>query len=245
MILLLSACGQSSEPDTTEEIDLDTTQQLGYVVEYAGALKNMMHKNDISSKADLLDLKDQSHTYALGAIAELKGELLILDGVPYMAFVQEGQLRIENSFEYEATLIVHTTVEEWKSYGIDTNVQSKEDLEQFVFETAEKEGLDVSEPFPFLVEGVADSLSWHVIDWPEGDTVHTHQKHVESGLNGVLDHIEVEILGFYSDSHHAVFTHHSTNMHMHFNSEEAAIAGHVDDLQLGEKMILKLPKIFK
>ena len=49
------------------------------------------------------------------------------------------------------------------------------------------------------------------------------------------------MLGFYSDSHHAIFTHHTTNMHMHVKTDNNEIAGHVDALVLGEGMILKLP----
>ena len=34
-----------------------------------------------------------------------------------------------------------------------------------------------TKPFPFLIEGNASSLNWHVIDWKKGDTEHTHEKH--------------------------------------------------------------------
>ncbi|MFT5752401.1 MAG: alpha-acetolactate decarboxylase, partial [Dokdonia sp.] len=37
-------------------------------------------------------------------------------------------------------------------------------------------------------------------------------------------------------------THHSTNMHMHFKTDDDTMAGHVDDLVLDKKFILKLPR---
>jgi acetolactate decarboxylase len=49
------------------------------------------------------------------------------------------------------------------------------------------------------------------------------------------------MLGFYSNAHHAIFTHHMTNMHIHVKTTDNKIAGHVDDLTLGKGMILKLP----
>lgn len=49
------------------------------------------------------------------------------------------------------------------------------------------------------------------------------------------------MLGFYSDSHHAIFTHHTTNMHIHLKTIDNKIAGHIDGLELGKGMILKLP----
>ena len=51
------------------------------------------------------------------------------------------------------------------------------------------------------------------------------------------------MVGFYSDAHHGIFTHHSTNMHIHMKTGDHKVAGHVDDLTLGPKMILKLPDL--
>jgi acetolactate decarboxylase len=51
-----------------------------------------------------------------------------------------------------------------------------------------------------------------------------------------------KILGFYSIKHHAIFTHHSTNSHMHYLDGKSGLSGHVDDLVLGENVILRLPK---
>ena len=79
-----------------------------------------------------------------------------------------------------------------------------------------------------------------LIDWPEGDTEHSHEKHIHSGLYGTLENQTVEMLGFYSNKHHAIFTHHTTNMHVHVKSDKAT--GHADSFTLGENMILKLPK---
>ena len=50
-----------------------------FKVEYKGALKNMMHKGDISAKADLTLFENTDHFYALGAIENLKGEIQIFE----------------------------------------------------------------------------------------------------------------------------------------------------------------------
>jgi acetolactate decarboxylase len=56
-----------------------------------------------------------------------------------------------------------------------------------------------------------------------------------------MENTEVEMLGFYSDSHKAIFTHHTSNVHIHMRTVDDKLAGHVDDLILGDGMILKLP----
>ena len=104
-----------------------------------------------------------------------------------------------------------------------------------------KNGIDTDAPFPFLIEGTAKSFDWHVINWKDGDTEHSHEKNISSGLHGTLKKKQVEMLGFYSNAHHAIFTHHTTNMHIHVKTTDNKIAGHVDALTLGKGMLLKLP----
>ena len=52
----------------------------------------------------------------------------------------------------------------------------------------------------------------------------------------------IDILGFYSEAHKGVFTHHDSNLHMHFKTETVNLAGHVDYIFLGSNMTLKLPE---
>ncbi len=226
--LFLVSCGQT------------LTENTPFKVEYAGSLKGMMHENDIAAHIDLKEFKESSHVYGLGAMENLKGEILILNGIPFIASVNEQQLMISNSFDHKATLFVYTTVENWLSIPVPGTIKTYAELEVFTQEKASENNIDTNEPFPFLLEGVTESLDWHVIDWKDGDTVHSHEKHVNSGLNGTLINPAVKILGFYSNSHHGIFTHHSTNMHLHVQTSNN-IVGHVDDLRLGTNMTLKLP----
>ena len=218
------------------------SEKNDFQVEFSGALKNMMHKGDLSAYASLNDFKNIEHLYALGAIEKLKGEILILDGIPYVSFVQENQLKIDNSFNYKASLLVNTVVKDWKEFDIHPKVRTYEDLEKCIASKAKQNNISMSEPFPFMIMGKMDSLSWHVINWPVGDNEHSHEKHISSGLHGTHKGIDVQILGFYSDRHHAIFTHHTTNMHLHFISRDKSKTGHVDGLRLGNSTKLLLPK---
>ncbi|MBL4593626.1 MAG: acetolactate decarboxylase [Flavobacteriales bacterium] len=230
-IVLITSCG-------TSNISEDK-----FKVEYKGALKNMMHKGDISAKANLTDFKEISHLYALGAIENLKGEIQIFDGKPFNTIVIDSTLSFDNSFHKKATLLVYASVDKWKTINIPNNIESYEQLESYIKQTAKGNRINVDEPFPFLIEGTLHSFDWHVINWKDGDTEHSHDKHISSGLHGTISNRQVEMLGFYSNSHHAIFTHHTTNMHIHVKTIDDEIAGHVDALTLGKEMILKLPLI--
>jgi acetolactate decarboxylase len=214
-----------------------------FKVEYKGSLKNIMHKGDLSAQADLKELVDVQHLYALGAVENLKGEILILDSKPSISSVKDQELQISDSFDHKATLLVYAAVSNWKAIDIPKTVSSYEDLEKFVEKSAKKNGVNIEEPFPFMVEGNVKSFDWHVIDWKDGDTEHSHEKHINSGLHGTKTEQTVDILGFYSTSHHAVFTHHTTNMHLHVKATNNSISGHLDGITLDKEMILKIPDI--
>ena len=213
-------------------------------VHHFGALKNMMHKGDLSAKVTLDELKEMNHLFALGAVENLKGEVLILDGIPSVSYVKGNDssktMMLDDSFEKNACLLVLASVEEWESIYIPNTVVTYEDFEVFVEEIALKKGINTDKPFPFMIEGIAKSFDWHIIDWPEDDTEHSHEKHIHSGLYGTLENQEAEMLGFYSNKHHAIFTHHTTNMHIHVKSEK--VIGHIDDMTFGIDMMLKIPK---
>lgn len=223
--LLLSSCSKAPETE----------------VRYSGALRKMMF-GDLQATASLDTLKQKQNLYAIGAVENLKGEIQVFDGRPLNSNVRTDEIVLDKTFGKKAALLVYAQVAKWQNIELPSKVNSSEKLEEFLEQQAKDRGLRTKEPFPFLIEGCVKSLKWHVIDWEEGDTVHSHQKHKEAGANGVLENEEVEIIGFYSQSHQAVFTHHSTFMHTHFKSKDEQIAGHVDDLLLGSTMILKLPK---
>jgi len=212
-------------------------------VEFKGALKNIMHKGDISAKVDLSDFEDANHFYALGAFENLKGEIQIFDSKPFNTFVVDGNLIFDNSFSNKAALLVYASVNKWKTINIPDNVSTYEQVEKYIEQTAKENQININEPFPFLILGKAKSIDWHVINWKEGDMEHSHEKHKTSGLYGTINDKQVEMLGFYSVAHHAIFTHHTTNMHIHVRTIDNKIACHVDGLTLGKGMILKLPEI--
>jgi acetolactate decarboxylase len=225
LLLLLSGC--SDVPEVT--------------VEHSGALMEIM-SGTIEATIPLDNLQEIEHLYALGALEHLQGEIQIFDGEAVISSVEDTVLKITNTWDKSAALLVYASVKEWDEFEIPKDVISKASLEQFVQNTAKQLGYTREQAFPFLIEGTPESLDWHVIKWDVNDMVHTHEKHQNSGLRGKLDKTLVTILGFYSELHKGVFTHHTANMHLHFRTKDKRLAGHVDDFRLASGMKLKLPK---
>ncbi len=212
------------------------------LVKIAGSLKGIMQQNDISSKIDLNKLNKRDNLYALGAAENLKGEIQIFNGKPYNSQVESGKLLIENTYDKEASLLVYANVDEWIEKSIDKEISDLKSVQKIIESFAEQNKIDLSEPIPFLLKGKAENLSWHVIDWNPGDSLHTHKRHKSSGLSGELKNEIVEIIGFYSDKHHGIITHHSTNIHLHFKNKSGNAAGHVDDLKTKKEIKIYFPK---
>ncbi len=230
------ACGTEDNKTVSESI-------VNFKVEYKGALKAIMHKGDLSSKANLRDLENFEHVYALGAMENLKGEIQIFDSKAYNTMTSDDALIVDSSFNKKASLLVYARVNKWKAFTLPSDVVGYKQLEKYIEEMAKKNQIQMDEPFPFLIEGKVKACDWHVINWKDGDTEHSHDKHINSGLNGTIANKPVEMLGFFSNSHHAIFTHHTTNMHIHVKTADNKIAGHVDDITLGEGTTLKLPYV--
>ena len=89
--------------------------QPSFIVKYNGALKNMMHKGDLSAKADLRNLQETKHLYAIGAIESLKGEIQIFNSQSFNSHVELDSMVINDSFDRKACLLVYASVQEWRS----------------------------------------------------------------------------------------------------------------------------------
>lgn len=210
-------------------------------VEYSGALKNVIINGDISAKEHLLKLKNRKNLYGLGAIGDLKGEIQIFNSKPFNTYVEKDQIAFDNTFTKSATILVYTQVKKWKEIDVPAKIHTRKQFEKYLEKRALAHGIDTKKPFPFLLSGTFKENTWHVINWDKADKVHSHKKHKKSGLYGKLQNENLDMIGFFSLYHTGIFTHHTTNMHIHFKSTNGNYAGHSDDFILGKKMILKLP----
>ncbi|MFT4697849.1 MAG: hypothetical protein ACI9SJ_000980 [Flavobacteriaceae bacterium] len=211
-------------------------------VNYKGALKELM-SGDITAKADLLKFKDTPNFYALGALEYLQGEIQVFNSESFITSVKNNSLNYDKTLSKKAALLVYAEVPEWKRFKIPKGLTTEDQFEIFLLRVANENSIDIETPFPFLLEGTIESFSWHVINWRKGDTVHTHKKHKTTGLYGTINDKNVAMLGFYSNKHHGVFTHHETNIHVHVKTDGNGVSGHVDEFRVSEGMILKIPKI--
>jgi acetolactate decarboxylase len=212
----------------------------GYEVRWEGEMRQVMMQGDLSGRVDLQKLAGQPHLYALGPLEGLRGEVSIFDGTPSISRIEKGRLVVEQSFASRACFLVYAQVGEWREVPIPASVKSDRDLEKFVFQAANEKRLDVHRPFLFRVKGRPDVVRLHVVNRTD-DRPFSREEHEKIKVPFSLKKQPVEVIGFYSESHHGVFTHHDSNVHMHVKTQDGKTAGHVDQLEMSGGLLLYLP----
>ncbi|MDD3005560.1 acetolactate decarboxylase [Flavobacterium sp.] len=208
-------------------------------VKVSGAMKNVMREGQLFGTISLDTIQNKDNLYGLGPVEYLKGELLIIDGKSYVSSVNpDGSIKMEETFQVKAPFFVYSNVSEWKEVTLPKKVKTMNDLDDFLNELQKK----YDKPFAFKLTGKFKKIDFHIQNLPEGtvvksmNDVHTGQgKYIEKNVNG-------DIIGFFSTKHQRVFTHHDSYIHIHFISSDKTKMGHIDELVLGNKNKLFLPK---
>ena len=209
-------------------------------VKSAGTLKQIMQDGDISAKIDLATLAGRPQLYGIGAAEDLQGEIMIWQGKAFLTTVAGSGLATYDGFRKRASLLVYSEVSVWDSLPLPPEINQLDQLEAFLVQTAEELGLDASHPFPFLLKGRPEMVSWHVIDWDVEDPVHTHSKHQQSGMRSGWKNTPTEVIGFYSPTP-GVFTHHDSRIHLHATTPDRRLVAHLDQVTGISGMHLYLP----
>ncbi len=223
------------------------------LIEYIGAQRDIFKTGKAASVISLEALADRPGLYAVGPIDGLDGEITILDSKPYITKVRGSDFVMDNTFKHGAFFLVWTEQTKWKDVPIPDAVKGYVDLQRFVKAQAQTAGMDVTKPFPFLMSGTPVEIKWHInVDRTEGKPINK-ELFMKSKQSFVTKNEPVDIIGFYAEHHAGVFlpsdkpkfmegTDAQNVIHIHLVSKTSKAAGHIDNITLGEGMVLRLPK---
>ena len=209
-------------------------------VSVSGEMRKIMQQGDLRATIDLDSLKNLKHLFGLGVAENLHGEIVLLDGDAHITRLQGDSLLNAETFNVKASLLVYCQVESWIAETIHNPILSLEALQTFVEQKRDEHHLDPHKPFPFVIIANKDRIDYHVIDW-DTNTAHTPANHKQFARSGVLNNEDVTLIGFYSDHHQGIFTHHNSNVHIHVYGHRSKITGHTDGVQLTAPFELRLP----
>jgi len=85
----------------------------GFQVAWKGALRDT-HGGDAHANVRLADLPRSAGLYAVGPVADLAGEIMIVDGKLLVAEVEHGTIRTSSDYSKGASFLVWGTVPQWR-----------------------------------------------------------------------------------------------------------------------------------
>jgi len=232
------AAGPFSTPGATEPPS--RINGPGYELSFVGSQRHTIMTGDRAAHLDLRTLKSRPHLYGVGPIEGLRGEITIVDSRPSLARVGADHLvHVTESYEAGTPFFVWAEVSTWHTQELPNEVRSYTELEKFVGEAGARAGL--AQAFPFMMTGRPELIDFHIVnatpDTPPG--MENHQKiQIPFALHGQ----DATFVGFWSNQHQGVFTPMGMNMHIHFQTLDNKVSGHVQGLTLAHGPTLSLPK---
>ena len=211
-------------------------------VRHSGDRRQIIQRGNLTATIALDSLVNIPHLYAIGPVEGLQGEVTIYDGTPSIATVAEGAPHVEESMDHRAIFLVYGAAADWEAIPIPSSLSGLKAVEAFVRAEAEAAGLDLSEPFPFRMEGTVDSIDYHII-YKTNRKPHSAEEHKRAKQKYAVSDVEVQIIGFWADKEgEGVYTHPGMRTHLHFRSPDPSTSGHIDDITVQEGATLYLPR---
>lgn len=237
---LVVAIGCSGTPEATAPPPRPRPAESA--VQVFGSLRSIMHGGQLGAVTSLRDAAVGPHSYALGALADLRGEITVVAGQRYLAYAEGAGARVAKGPELDAdaVLLVAANVQRWETVPIDRDTPLG-DLGALVEAGARGRGLDPDDRIPFLIEGPLRDVDWHVVDGTRLDAKGGHQAHRDASVTGRLSCENCTLVGFYSRNDAGVFTHMGESVHTHVVTPAPVVSGHVDAAIIAAGSRLLLP----
>ncbi|MAU14976.1 MAG: hypothetical protein CMH46_05490 [Muricauda sp.] len=209
-------------------------------VHAVGAMKDMGNTYDLKVWLDTLPQK--SHLYGMGPYDRMKGEITVVDGIPFHASAfEDGKAVVGQSWDIRSPFFVYSNVPEWEVFNIDGPLNSVEDIQYKVATLAKEKGYDLKEPFAFKVAGEFDQLTVHIVT-PRNPEVEGYKPDVKS-QKFISKNEKGQLIGFYSEQHQGVFTGSKSFVHVHYLKDDQTFMGHLYKITSGDRSFkIYLPK---
>lgn len=213
-----------------------------------GSMRESIGKQQHQGRIRLAEILREPHFYGVGALAELEGEVTIIDSTPIVTLVgMDGKPMPASASEKEATMLIGQSVQEWKSASVTKDV-SDEDFDELIAREASASGVDTSRPFIFLVDGVFIDVHAHVINGACPIHARMQKLSIEDDKQPcefAEDAIKGTVVGVYAADSVGKLTHPATSTHTHLiysdSNETMRLTAHIEKVGIAKGSVLKFP----
>ena len=210
--LAVTLCAAACQPSTTD-------------LRAFGSMREVMRQGQDEGRVDLHPFT-ATKAIGVGALADLAGEVTIIDGQVLVATVTDGAAAVRTATDQDrATLLLAQEVPAWHKHPIDACADYAE-LERRIAEALSAHGFDLDTPTPIRVTGATTRLQVHVI--AGACPIATPQGPKPWRYDGPADN--VRLVGFYVENAAGKWTHHNHQSHLHAVSDQAM--GHLDEVTM-------------
>ena len=220
----------------TANIASAPTPTRSWCVEWFGSAGDFLAEGK-RQPVSLERLHGLENLYAIGSLEQHPGEISIFDSVPFVSEAWHPTETIDGSRVYRAEFLVYAIVERWHRISIWNRVNTEKELEAALLPRAVIDGIDIDEPFPFLIYGHASRAAGRLL-------CNLDQDFAFSGKTEPRFSIEdesIEIIGFYSIRHPSVLTPHNSHFHMHLRTLDNRISGHLESIRWDRGFTVEFP----
>jgi acetolactate decarboxylase len=215
-----------------------TAQQNSNNITIVGAMKNVMWKGQLYGTINLDTIADKNNLYSLGPVEYLSGELLIVNGKAYKSIaVTDSTMKVEETYNVKAPFFGYTNIKSWEEQLLPDSIQTIPQFEAYLNQITKNS----NRPFVFRLEGIIEKATIHIVNLPKDSKVSSPDDAHQGHKNYHIQNEQVEIIGFFSTEHKAIFTHHDTFLHMHLITADKAKMGHLDEVLFKNGIKLYLP----
>ena len=191
-----------------------------------GKMREVLRDGKTEARVIPTDVCSQ-YSWGVGALAGLEGEITIVDG---KVLVASGSMELrEATSEDSATMCYFFNVQHWESIAIDKDIPANE-IDSYLSDK------NISDIFPFRVEGRFSNLDFHVI---------TGSCPINGGepLRDSVENVDGQLIGIFASDAAGVITHHGSKTHMHVvTDEKQPRSGHVDAVTIKKGSLIYFPK---
>lgn len=226
-------------------------------VQTFGNFKHMMQSGNTAAQVKLQDIRQTKGTWGIGALAGLKGEIILVDGNMLVTPGSDVQGKTTASkANDEAVLWASAEVQKWEQVAVPKNM-SQAEFETFLGQQAKLLNLNLDHPFAYRVQGSYTHLIWHVVtgekDATSANTSHQQDHNSAGSHSGHANNqtgqkvfrnptLTGNLVGMYSGKAlEGVISHPGERFHAHFVDNALAVSGHVDQYNVQSGSTLFLP----
>ena len=178
----------------------------------------------------------QTNLYGFGPMAYLRGELLVMDGKVFESTViNKGQMQVKEVSKATAPFFGYAHIAGWQSVTMPDSISNLITLENYLNET-----IGAANPNHntfFKLKAKVKKATIHLVNLPKGTKVSSPEQAHKGLVQYPITNQEVEILGFYSQQHQTIFTHHDTNLHLHLITADRKTMGHLETITFAPKQV--------